>query len=235
MLIYLSFLTAIGLYLCSIFLKKGRQIGVTVFAILFVLCTAGVTANYSHHWGMKKVTTTTTHKIYSAAGQQLPINLYQPVGTSGKDNVFLYKTSANQKKPLHTQANELTYSTDKTSSNDQARIVTKETRWRYQNGFYKFLFIGTGINNKLVHRQNVLYYPQGYVKVSVSQAKKLKKIMATQQSPSAQAALKQQASAYINQKIANDKTNDPRKIKQITKQAQIEFQGQAIQKALQQR
>lgn len=233
MLIYLSFLTAVGLYLCSMFLKKGRRVGVTIFAVLFILCTAGVTANYSHHWGMKKITTTTTKKIYSAAGQQLPINLYQPVGTSGKDNVYLYKTEINQKKPSHTQANELTYSTDRNTSSNQPRIVTTETRWRYQNGFYKALFMGSGINNKLVHRQNVLYYPKGYVKVSVKEASQLKKMMASQNSPAAHAAMKQQANAYISQKVAAAKTNNPQKIKQVTQQAQIEFQGQAIKKALQ--
>ncbi|WP_155801153.1 hypothetical protein [Limosilactobacillus coleohominis] len=54
MLIYLSFIMAVGLYLSSMFLKRGRRVGVIIFAILFVLTTVGVTANYSHHWGMKK-------------------------------------------------------------------------------------------------------------------------------------------------------------------------------------
>ncbi|WP_251545553.1 DUF4811 domain-containing protein [Limosilactobacillus caecicola] len=185
MLIYITFLMAVGLYLCAMFLKKGRKFGVTLFAVLFVLCTAGVTANYSHHWGMKKVTTTTSKKIFSAAGTNLPINLYQPVGTSGEDNVFIYKTSPKQSKPQHTQANELTYSQSKTTNGSQASIVTKETRWQFQNGFFKLLFTGTGMNNKLVKRTNTLYYPRGYRKVTTTQ---LKTMMKQQAAAAAQTA-----------------------------------------------
>ncbi|WP_295730981.1 DUF4811 domain-containing protein [uncultured Limosilactobacillus sp.] len=197
MLIYLSFASAVGLYLCSMFLKKGRKIGTGVFAILFMLTTAGVTANYSHHWGMKKVTTTTSKVIYSAAGPKLPINLYQPVGTSGQDNVFIYKTTPHQKQSQHTEANELTYSTAKTTTGQQARLVTTETRWRYQNQFSKFLFIGSGINNKLVHRTNTLYYPKGYLRVTVKQAQRLKKQLTTQ-SPAEQAAMMQKLRQQSN-------------------------------------
>lgn len=195
MLIYLSFLTAVGLYLCSMFMKKGRKVGMAIFAILYILTTAGVTANYSHHWGMKKVTTTTSKTIYSAAGSKIPVNLYQPIGTSGQDNVFIYKTTPKQKQNHHTQANELTYSNAKTTTSRQARLVTTETRWQYRNGFYRLLFIGTGINNKLVHRTNTLYYPREYVKLTVNQAKQLKKQLATKSSTE-QAAMLQQLQGH---------------------------------------
>ncbi len=231
MLIYLSFFMAVGLYLSSMFLKKGRRVGVIVFAILFVLTTVGVTANYFHHWGMKKVTTTKSQRIYSAAGKNLPINLYQPVGTSGKDNVFIYKTTPNQGKTIHTQANELTYSQAKTSTTNTAYLTTTETRWHYQNVFYKFLFIGTGMQNKLVHRTNTLYYPKGYVRLTVKQASQLKKRMTN--SNQATSAIKQQMTTYVQQKIAAANTRDPQKIKQISQQAQLEFQGQMINKLLQ--
>lgn len=231
MLIYIAFLMAVGLYLCSMFLKSGRRLGMIIFGALFVLSTIGVTANYSHHWGMKQVTTTKSQRIYSAAGQNLPINLYQPVGTSGEDNVFIYKTSPSQRKPHHTQANELTHSTTKSTNGTQARLVTKENRWQYQNGFYRFLFMGTGINNKLVRRTNTLYYPKGYVKVTAKQAKRLRTTMDSQGQSTA--ALQQQITAAVQQKVAAAHTQDPQKIKQITQQAQIEVQGQLIQKALQ--
>lgn len=227
MLIYIAFLMAVGLYLCSMFLKKSRRIGMITFGILFVLCTIGVTANYSHHWGMKKVTITKSRQIYSATGQNLPINLYQPVGTSGKDNVFIYKTSPNQKHPHHTQANELTSSTSKETSGVHAHLVTKETRWQYRNSLYRFLFIGTGMDNKLVHRTNTLYYPKGYVKLTTKQARQLRTCMANQG-----ATAQQEATAAVQQRVAAAHSQDPQKIKQITQQAQIEVQGQLIQKAL---
>lgn len=231
MLIYITFLMAVDLYLCSMFLKNRRRLGMFIFGVLFVLSIIGVTANYSHHWGMKQVTTTKSQKIYSAAGSNMPINLYQPVGTSGEDNVYIYKTSPNQKKPQHTQANELTHSITKATNDPQARLLTKETRWQYQNGFYQFLFMGTGMNNKLVRRTNTLYYPKGYVKLTAKQAKRLRAVMASQ--GQAAAALQQQVTTTVQQKVAAAHTQDPQKIKQITQQAQIQVQGQLIQKALQ--
>lgn len=181
MLIYITFIFALLLYVSSMFLKKGRRIMMFIWGLLFVLGTAGVTANYSHHWGMKTVTTTKTTRIYSASNSAaMPINLYQPVGTSGRDNVYIYNTKAVQKKPQHTQANEKTYSTDKVTTK-QPRLVTVEKRYRYRNNFYKFLFVGSGMQNKLVKRTNTLYYPKNYKKLTVKQVAALKKQVAAQQ------------------------------------------------------
>lgn len=235
MLIWIAFIGAIGLYLSAIFLKKGRWVGITVWGLIFVVSTAGVTMNYSHHWGMKKVTTTHTQQIYSAASaRHLPINLYQPVGTSGEDNVYLYNTQQNQKKPSHTQANERTFSSDHVTSKNTAHMVITEQRWRYQNNFYKLLFMGNGMDGKLAHRTNRLYYPRYYVKVSVKQMKSLQKSLGKQNSPAAQQALRQQMTAYVQQKVAQAQTQDPQKIKQITAEAQSEFQANLLKKALHQ-
>lgn len=235
MLIYIAFLSAIGLYLSVMFLKKGRLFGISIFAILFVLSTAGVTLNYSHHWGMKKVTTTHIQKIYSAASaNHLPINLYQPVGTSGKDTVYLYNTKPHQKAPHHTQANEKTYSSDHRTDKNTPSLVTTEQRWHFQNQFYRFLFMGNGMDGKLAHRTNRLYYPQIYVKVSVKQMKALRKSLSQQSSPAAQQALQQQMKSFVQQEVAKAHTKDPQKVKQITTNAQNEFQAKLIQKALQQ-
>lgn len=234
MLIFIAFIAAICLYLSVMFLKKGRRVSITIFAVIFMLSTAGVTANYSHHWGMKKVTTTHTQKIYSAASaSHLPINLYQPVGTSGEDNVYLYNTKVNQKKPAHTQANERTVSSDHVTNSSQPKLVTTEQRWRYQNGFYKFLFMGNGMNGKLAHRTNHLYYPKTYVKVSVKQMKLLQKSLSGKNSATAKQALKQQMQAYVQQKVAAANTQNPQKIKAISANAQSEFQANMIKKALQ--
>lgn len=236
MLIFIAFIAAICLYLSVMFLHKGRQAGIIVFGAIFIISTIGVTANYSHYWGMKKVTTTHTQKIYSAASaSHLPVNLYQPVGTSGEDNVYLYNTQQNQKKPSHTQANEHTYSSDHLTSSNQPRLVTTEQRWRYKNGFYKLLFMGNGMNGKLAHRTNQLYYPKTYVKVSVKQMKMLKKSLASQNSSSAKQALQQQMQAYVQQKVAAANTQDPKKIQVISANAQTEFQANILKKALQQK
>lgn len=170
MIVFLTFLFAIALF-SSVMFSKQKWLS-ALMGLLFVFSTAITTLNYSQHFGMRKQTTTKTQKIYPAAGK-LPIVLYQPIGNNGRDNVYIYKTHLDQKKPQHTQANEYTYSQLKYTGQSQAKLVTKETRWCYKNSFYRTLFMGAGLENKLVSRTNTLYYPKGYVKVSVKQMKKL--------------------------------------------------------------
>ncbi len=87
------------------------------------------------------------------------------------------------------------------------------------------------MQNKLIHRTNTLYYPKGYVQLTVKQANQLKKRMTN--SNQATSTIKQQMTTYVQQKVAAANTRDPQKIKQINQQAQLEFQGQLIKKLLQ--
>ena len=118
---------------------------------------------------MKQVTTTKTQKIYSTSSQ-MQLALYQPVGTSGKDNVYIYQTKPRQKKPQHTQANEFTTNRLVWTDSDQATLTVKETRWRFKNDFYKVLFAGSKMDGNLVSRTNTFRYPKTFVKISVKQA-----------------------------------------------------------------
>lgn len=200
MIIFITFLFAIGLFAAVMFTHQKWLVG--LMGILFVLCTAVTTLNYTHHFGMVKKTTTSVQTVYPVTNK-LPIALYQPVGSNGRDDVYLYKDQPNQAKPQHTQASEKTYSQLKYTKQSSVRLVTKETRWRYRNSFYRFLFMGSGLNGKLIHRHNILYYPRGYVKVSVKQMAKLQRAMKaaaakapagpTQMSPQMQSAMIKQA------------------------------------------
>lgn len=178
MMIVLVFVSAIAVFLVSMFSHRLRKLWVALAAIIFIGSTAIVTLNYSHHFGMKKVTTTSSKVIYSATSkQQMPIILYQPVGKSGRDDVYLYNESPDQKKPSHTAANEQTRNYLHYVNGDQVRLVTKETRWQYRNSFDHFLFAGSGMDNKLVKVNNDFYYPRYYVKASAAQMKQLAKQM----------------------------------------------------------
>lgn len=202
MIIFITFLFAIGLFAAVMFSHQKWLVG--LMGIQFVLCTAVTTLNYTHHFGMVKKTTTSVQTVYPVSNK-LPIALYQPVGNNGRDDVYLYKNQPNQRKTQHTQANEKTYSEIKYTSQPSVRLVTKETRWRYRNSFYRTLFMGSGLNGKLVHRHNILYYPHGYVKVSVKQMAKLQRVLkaaamksaaggsSSQMSPQMQAAMLKQA------------------------------------------
>lgn len=237
MVIILTFLGAICFFLCMMFISQRqlRAILATVAGIIFIGSTALMTLNYSHHLGMHKVTTTQTQQIYSAA-DPMPVAIYQPVGTNGKDNVYIYKTSKKQAKPSHTQANEYTHSKIKFTNRTTAQLVTTETRWQYKNDFYKFLFAWSGMDGSLVKRTNTLEYPKAYVKLTTQQAQKLAKLAKSATAKNTQAAGQQQAKSYVAGKVQAALTKNPHmtatQIQRVTEQAQLEFQSQMIKQLL---
>ena len=194
-----------------------------------------ITANFHEHWGMKQVTTTKTQKIYSTSSQ-MQLALYQPVGTSGKDNVYIYQTKPRQKTPQHTQANEFTTNRLVWTDSDQATLTVKETRWRFKNDFYKVLFAGSKMDGNLVSRTNTFRYPKTFVKISVKQAQALKKQAQALKSPAAQAQLKAQAAAYVTARVQAAKQQNPNlteaQLQKLTQQAQQEYQAQMIKKMM---
>ena len=194
-----------------------------------------ITANFHEHWGMKQVTTTKTQKIYSTSSQ-MQLALYQQVGTSGKDNVYIYQTKPRQKTPQHTQANEFTTNRLVWTDSDQATLTVKETRWRFKNDFYKVLFAGSKMDGHLISRTNTFRYPKTFVKISVKQAQALKKQAQALKSPTAQAQLKTHAAAYVTAKIQAAKQQNPdlteAQLQKLTQQAQQEYQAQMIKKMM---
>lgn len=224
------FLGAIAFFAAIMFSPSNRTrwlLGM-ISGLIFVGSTLMITANFHEHWGMKQVTTTKTQKIYSTSSQ-MQLALYQPVGTSGKDNVYIYQTKPRQKTPQHTQANEFTTNRLVWTDSDQATLTVKETRWRFKNDFYKVLFAGSKMDGNLVSRTNTFRYPKTFVKISVKQAQALK-------SPAAQAQLKAQAAAYVTARVQAAKQQNPNlteaQLQKLTQQAQQEYQAQMIKKMM---
>ena len=166
----------------------------------------------------------------------MQLALYQPVGTSGKDNVYIYQTKPRQKTPQHTQANEFTTNRLVWTDSDQATLTVKETRWRFKNDFYKVLFAGSKMDGNLVSRTNTFRYPKTFVKISVKQAQALKKQAQALKSPAAQAQLKAQAAAYVTARVQAAKQQNPNlteaQLQKLTQQAQQEYQAQMIKKMM---
>ena len=237
MITIIMFLGAIAFFAAIMFSPSNRTrwlLGM-ISGLIFVGSTLMITANFHEHWGMKQVTTTKTQKIYSTSSQ-MQLALYQPVGTSGKDNVYIYQTKPRQKTPQHTQANEFTTNRLVWTDSDQASLTVKETRWRFKNDFYKVLFAGSKMDGKLVSRTNTFRYPKTFVKISVKQAQALKKQAQALKSPTAQAQLKTQAAAYVTAKIQAAKQQNPdlteAQLQKLTQQAQQEYQAQMIKKMM---
>ncbi|MDD6432433.1 MAG: DUF4811 domain-containing protein [Lactobacillaceae bacterium] len=237
MVIILTFLGAILFFLSVMFIQQRtwRIILVTITGLIFVGSTALMTLNYSHHFGMHKVTTTTTRRIYPV-NSQMPLALYQPVGTSGKDNVYIYKTSPSQAKPQHTQANEYTHSQLKWKQTGDPQLVTTTTRWRYKSNFYKFLYAWSGMDGTLVKRTNTLEYPRTYVLLTTKQAKQLQAKAKSAGGQQAQAAARQQGQSYVTGRVQAAMAKNPHmtaaQIQAVSQQAEQEFQAKMVRAML---
>ena len=237
MITVIMFIGAIAFFVSIMFAPnmRTRWILGLITGLIFVGSTVIITANFHEHWGMKQVTTTKTQKIYSTSSQ-MQLALYQQVGTSGKDNVYVYQTKPRQKTPQHTQANEFTTNRLVWTDSDQATLTVKETRWRFKNDFYKVLFAGSKMDGHLISRTNTFRYPKTFVKISVKQAQALKKQAQALKSPATQAQLKAQAAAYVTAKVQAAKQQNPdlteAQLQKLTQQAQQEYQAQMIKKMM---
>lgn len=238
MIIIIMFGAAIAMFASIMFIEHRlpRVILTTLCGLLFVGSTLVMTLNYSHHFGMHQVTTTTRKTIYSASNSTLPLALYQPVGTSGRDDVYIYNVRARQKTPTHTQANEFTTSKIRWTNRATPELVTTETRWRYNNNFFAFLYMWSGMDGSLVKRTNTLEYPRVYVKLTVKQANRLKKLAQSPAAKQAQAKAQQQGKAAVASAVQAALAKDPhmtaQQIQQVSQQAEQRLQGQIVKQML---
>ncbi|KRM96043.1 hypothetical protein FC19_GL001110 [Liquorilactobacillus aquaticus DSM 21051] len=216
--------------------KKKRLLTAAISAFVMLLSIFMIVANFYSHYGMTKTTSIKQQQIYpvSTFGETKLI-LYRPIGTKGKENVWIYASKKNQKTPKHTQANEYTSNKVAVSPDEQAYLKTAETRWTYKSKTYKFLF-GIAQNNKqLIKRINTLILPKSWERLSVSQAQRLKKRLKSSQ---AQAQLKEQISRDVktemaakieeNPSLAKDQAAQAALIKQLSAQAQKKAVEQII-------
>lgn len=206
----------------------------TVIAILgAVASTFFIVRNDRDHFGMEKATTTTSQQLYSVGkSKQMQMLLYQPIGTANKKQVYIYQTSANAKKKSHTQAKDTTHN-KVIRTNATTHMVTKTTRWQYKNNASKLWFGIADEGHKLVKRQNTLYVNKNWLVLSTTQAKALQKKMANK---TYQAQLKAQGKAFVTKQVMTAMKKNPTMSKvaqaKIAKQAQAEFQAQALKKVI---
>lgn len=238
MIIIIMFGAAIAMFASIMFIERRvpQLILATLCGLLFVGSTLVMTLNYSHHFGMHQVTTTTRKPIYSASNSTMPLALYQPVGTSGQDNVYIYNVKPRQKTANHTQADEYTTSKIKWTNETTPKLVTTETRWRYNNNFFTVLYMWSGMDGNLVKRTNTLEYPRTYVKITVKQANRLKKLAQSPVVKQAQARAQQQGKTAVASTVQAALAKNPhmtaQQIQQVSQQAEQQLQGQMVKELL---
>ncbi|WP_155287581.1 DUF4811 domain-containing protein [Lacticaseibacillus zhaodongensis] len=237
MIIALVIITLLAFYLAFIMMKPGalRTTLWVIFGICFLGSLAVLYGNYAHHFGMEKRTETSEQVIYSASpNKQLPMLLKQDIGTSGKHQVYIYKTSDKSKaKATHTKADYDVHNQVQTTSRDTATITSKRVVWRYKSGFYKSLFSNQN-NGKLVRQTNTIKVPKTWVQLSTTQAKALGKKLSGMKNPSA--AQKKQMGAAIQQAVMAARQKNPQmtpaQMQAVEKQATAKIQQQVIQQAI---
>ncbi|MBT9672273.1 DUF4811 domain-containing protein [Secundilactobacillus kimchicus] len=214
--------------------------GKTLSTILTTLSIVGVivsswfiVVNWKDHYGMKQETVTTTKFIYpTSASEQMSPLVYQPIGSSNKHQVYVYRTSADAKKTVHTQADTATKNKVVVTA-DRPYLEVKTTRWVYKSGAAKFWFGISGQNKAFVKRTNTFHINKDWVVLTATQANQLKKQMGNK---AAQAKMKKEGQAYVTAQVTAAMKQDPTMSKakraELVKTATAEFQQQAIKKMI---
>lgn len=208
----------------------------TILAIIGLLTSIFFMVKNDHdHYGLHNVTTTSTQKIYSASpSKQMPMMLYQSIGTANKHQVYVYKTSATAKKTSHTKAKVTTTNVVKRTTGAN-RIVTKKVYREYKNNKYSFWFGLSGNGHQYVKETNTIYINKNWTVLSASQAKKLQKMAS---SKAFKAKQKTAATAYVKQQVMAAMTKNPTmssaEQKKLTQEAAAAYQAKAMQQLIKQ-
>ncbi|GAB5054265.1 DUF4811 domain-containing protein [Pediococcus parvulus] len=243
MIIVAVVVLAIALFISMVSISKPfiRWTVSIVLAALLGLSLVLIVLNDSDHFGMEKVTTTKTTDLISVSpSKQLKMLLYQDVGTSSKNRVYIYKENASQKKPITTNPDPSKTSNKVKVISGTPRVVTKTTRWVYKSSGYKLWFGIAGNDHKLVKHRNALEINKDWLTLSSAQAKKLQKLVKQNS-----ANMKKEAKAYVTAAVKKavtaamkkDPTMSAAKQKALTteatKKATAAYQKQAMAKIVQ--
>jgi len=235
-------LFAILLFLSMTMIDRGnlRIILALIFGALTVVSMMFMTFNDANHYGMHKVTKTETSDLISVSpSKQMKMLLYQNVGTSGKEKVYVYKTHQSQKKASTTNPDPKKASNRVKTVSGTPTLVTKTTRWEFNSKASKVWFNASGYGHKLVKRENTFNINKDWMVLSSTQAKKLQKLVKANQ-----AKMKTEAKAYVTAQVKKSvtaamtknptmsSTEQARITKQATAKATADYQKQAMAKII---
>ncbi|GKQ42333.1 DUF4811 domain-containing protein [Companilactobacillus sp. RD055328] len=200
-----------------------------ILSVIFFSLTIGnimlIVMNDYNHLGMKTVTEEKTIDIVSATPNKgMNMLLYQQIGTKGKENVYIYRTDKNQKKPSHTKAE--SYVSNKVVTDSNEVKLVRESKYRvYKSDFMKFMFGISGNDHQIVSRKNTFHINKDWLVLSTKQAKALQKKM---KDKTYQATLKTEGASYVQKVVMaameQNPTMDEAQQKRITEDATKQFQ-----------
>lgn len=233
MILWILGIGVLALYLSFIMMKKSalRSIFIAVFGVVMLGALLLITLNDRNHFGMTQKTTTTTQTITSASpSKQLPLLLYQNVGTNGKRQVYIYK---HDNKTTHTTADYAVVNRVQQSSSAAAQVTKKRTEWRYSSNFYSVLF-GNENDGLFVKQMNTFTIPKTWTTLTTAQAKALAKRLKGLQKPTAaqKAQMQQAIAAQVAAARAKNPTMTAAQQAQLVEQLTAKMHQQAVQDAI---
>lgn len=230
MIIGVLIISLLAFALVNVFAKKAWQTVLSlIFGAVFVGALGLIVANVSNHFGMERVTETTTKKIVSSADSGANLLLYKELG-DGTEKIYLYKTKDSQKKPTATGTDNVTNKVETTTG--AAEKVTKTTYWVYKNDHYKFWFNLADNNHEFDKRVNTFKLPKDWITLSTDQAEKLAKL-----SKERQGTMESEAKAYVQDGLKQAMMNNPQMNQSeqevLTKKLTAAYQQEAFAKLIQ--
>ena len=163
-IVILMILTVVSLLLIR---NRALRYGLgSLFAILLIGSVAALSANMANHFGMEKVTHTSTEEIYSAAPNNVPVGMLMAKKIENNHYVLVYKDSMKEKSAtahFATDKDNMLDSLKRTSvfqksDIEQAQLITKTTKWQYSSDLTKWLFKSKDENN-LVNVKHTVAVP----------------------------------------------------------------------------
>lgn len=230
MIFAVTIISVLAFALTNIFAKKMWHTALSIiFALLFIVSLCLITANDHYHYGMKKVTDTTTQALTSSAdNKNMNMLLYQPLG-NGTEKVYIYKTNEAQKKAKTTGTEHVTNVVKENQTKTQ--LETKKTYWVYKNDTAKLWFSLSSKDRQLVKEKNTFSVEKDWVVLSTTQAKKLAKLAEDQK-----ATMETEAKAYVQEQVKAAMMKNPKmdqtEQQKVIKQATAEYQQQAMAKMI---
>lgn len=196
-------------------------------ALIVVILTL-IVANDTFHFGMQPRTQTTITSISAVKpNSTAPVLLYRSLGTSGKNQIYLYKKTPDSKS-LHTRPDKTVNKVVRSSKDPH--LVTKRKTWVYKNGFYKFMFAIAGNEGRHIQTHNTFYLPPNWLVLSTKQAQRLAVQM---QNPRTKQRLSQEVQQQVQKDLARRPTLTAQQRRQYVKQMTALRQRQALEKLAQ--
>ena len=196
MIFAVTIISVLAFALTNIFAKKMWHTALSiVFALLFIVSLCLITANDHYHYGMKKVTDTTTQALTSSAdNKNMNMLLYQPLG-NGTEKVYIYKTNEAQKKAKTTGTEHVTNVVKENQTKSQ--LETKKTYWVYTNDTAKLWFSLSSKDQKATMETEAKAYVQEQVKAAMMKNPKMDQAEQQKVIKQATAEYQQQAMAKM--------------------------------------